>query len=117
MKFPDISISSLESLLGILAMAVGIYISVTTRRKALNESAKAHNEATESLTRAAKNIVESNQHEMDRLRIEDMQHEGYVNYLLEGIYRLQAQVRRLEGRPVFNPLPLRMYLENKKDLH
>jgi hypothetical protein len=115
MPFADMNIPALESRLGILAMAVGIYISITTRRKALNESEKAHNEATESLTRAAKNIVDSTQHEMERLRVEDILHEGYINYLLEGIYNLQQQLKAHDIKPTFNPVPIRIFLDNKKD--
>jgi hypothetical protein len=111
----EANLPSLESLLGILAMAVGIYISWTTRQKAVNESKKAHDEATESLTRAAKTIVEANQYEMDRLRAEDVQHEGYINYLLEGIIQLHHQIKRLDVTPIFTPLPLRVYIDKEKE--
>lgn len=112
MQVPYINLEHLDTLMGLLAMAAGIYISLTTRRKAHSEADKAHNEAVESLTRAAKNIVESNQLEMEYLRVGDVQHEGYINYLLEGIFRLQQQIRGMGAEPVFNPLPIQIY--NKK---
>lgn len=115
MLLPDFNLDYLETFMGILAVAVGIYISVSTRKKALRESDKAHNEAIESITRAAKNIVDANQNEMDHLRVGDHEHASYINYLLEGIFKLHVQIRAFEIDPVFHPLPIQIY--NKKEPH
>lgn len=100
------NIPVLEAIIGLVAMLAGIGVSLSTRRKT-------HNDAAESISRAAKNIVDANTVEMERLRVEDVLHESYINYLLGGIIKLQRQLRRHGLRPVFSPLPIRVYIEKE----
>lgn len=102
-----IKLPNIETIVSILVSLVGMSISLSTRRKA-------HADAADSITKAAQNIVTANQHEMDRLRVVDIRHEKYINYLLEGIIRLQRQLRRHKLKPNFNPLPFLTFIEQEK---
>jgi len=101
---------SVETVIGILVSLVGVYISLSTRRK--NNS-----DAAQTITNAAKTIVEMNQEELSRLRVEDVSHENYINYLLIGIAKLHKQIRKLKQRPSFSPIPFTLFIEKEKTVH
>jgi hypothetical protein len=95
---------SISDLAAFISASVALLLAFSTRRKAMAE-------ASESISNAAKTIVDTNSEEMKRLSATNHQYQIYIEYLLQGISRLRGQLLRHHLSPVFTPKSFTEYKE------
>jgi NurA-like 5'-3' nuclease len=95
----------LENLAAILTACVGIYLAVATRKKTESETAA-------TLVRAAKEMTELHNSEIDDLKDSESFLKEYIEYLLNGMEKLTNQIKRKKFKPSFRPVSLEKFMKN-----